>query len=154
MRRRGEESDHDPDLEWSGVVVEVRGGVWWGGSVQCWVLTPSETPGVRSWLVLAVVFCPQFWLEYLRLRLRVTINKRLVLAGRELRPGCPVQRQVWVIGTRARLDSEVWPEQRNITALASHFSLPCRNIEMRGRQSRWSGLTTCVVYGSGAGYCV
>ena len=56
---------------------------WWGVEVEddeVSVFTPSETPGVRSWLVLAVVFCPEFSLEYLR----GTINKRLVLARQGL----------------------------------------------------------------------
>ena len=62
---------------WSNLTRLVR---WEEEHDEVRVFTPSETPGVRSLLVLAVVFCPEFSLEYLR----GTINKRLVLARQGL----------------------------------------------------------------------
>ena len=42
---------------WSNLTRLVR---WEEERDEVRVFTPSETPGVRSWLVLAVVFCPEF----------------------------------------------------------------------------------------------
>ena len=42
---------------WSNLTRLVR---WEEEHDEVRVFTPSETPGVRSWLVLAVVFCPEF----------------------------------------------------------------------------------------------